>query len=101
MKNKLICLMIGIIAVPASSAFAGDGATLILKSGASVFLDNGYKQLVDGMQSLKKSGAENYPMEVNIENTTVYVNLGEVAVLCRDKCSSLEIKRPPRQDGQR
>ena len=76
------------------NAFAGDAATMIFRSGAVVYVENGFKQLSDGMQAFRKQGSDNYPIEVNIEGTTFFVNLGEIALLCRDKCSSLEITRP-------
>ena len=75
-------------------ALAGDGATIIMKSGVVVTITNGYNQLVTGMRSLKSSGVENYPVEIAIEGTSFYVNLGEVALLCRDTCSSMTITSP-------
>jgi hypothetical protein len=75
-------------------AFAGDGATIIMKSGVVVTITNGYNQLVAGMRSLKSTGVHNYPVEIEIENTSFYVNLGEVALLCRDTCSSMTISSP-------
>ncbi len=67
---------------------------IVFKSGVIVNLDNGYKQLVDGMKGLKIKGSENYPVEIQIEGTSFFINLGEVAVLCRDRCSSLTLVSP-------
>gem|GEM_PF-5736144 len=77
-----------------SLAHAGDGAMIVFKSGVVVNLDNGYKQLVEGMKGLKAKGSENYPVEILIEGTSFFINLGEVAVLCRDRCSSLTLISP-------
>jgi hypothetical protein len=75
-------------------AYAGDGATIIMKSGVIITINNGFAQLVAGMKSLKSSGVQNYPVEIEIENTSFFVNLGEVALLCRDTCSSMTITTP-------
>jgi hypothetical protein len=84
------------VAVP-SLAYAGDGATIVFKSGVIVALNNGYKQLVDGMKDLRTKGSQNFPVEILIEGTSFFVNLGEVAVLCRDTCSSLTVISPKPQ----
>jgi len=76
------------------AAHAGDGATIIMKSGVVITINNGFAQLVAGMKSLKSSGVQNYPVEIEIENTSFFVNLGEVALLCRDTCSSMTIATP-------
>jgi hypothetical protein len=79
------------------SAYAGDGATIVFKSGVVVTLNNGYKQLVDGMKELRSKGSQNFPVEILIEGNSFFVNLGEVAVLCRDSCSSLTLVSPKPQ----
>jgi hypothetical protein len=76
------------------SAHAGDGATIIMKSGVVITINNGFAQLVAGMKALKASGVQNYPVVIEIENTSFFVNLGEVALLCRDTCSSMTITTP-------
>ena len=95
MKNYILhsLLALGVIATP-RLALAGDGATIIMKSGVVITITNGYNQLVTGMRSLKSTGVQNYPVEIMIENTSFYVNLGEVALLCRDTCSSMTITSP-------
>ena len=95
MKNllKAAVFALGIMTAP-RLALAGDGATIIMKSGVVVTITNGYSQLVTGMRSLKSSGVHNYPVEIVIEGTSFYVNLGEVALLCRDTCSSMTITSP-------
>jgi hypothetical protein len=95
MKNYILnaLLALSVIATP-RTALAGDGATIIMKSGVVITITNGYNQLVTGMRSLKSTGVQNYPVEIMIENTSFYVNLGEVALLCRDTCSSMSITTP-------
>ena len=95
MKNYLaIALLSALVVGTPRLAFAGDGATIIMKSGVVITITNGYNQLVTGMRSLKSTGVQNYPVEILIENTSFYVNLGEVALLCRDTCSSMTITSP-------
>jgi hypothetical protein len=98
MKNFFIacCTILSLLVAP-DLAFAGDGATIVFKSGVIVTLNNGYKQLVDGMKDLRAKGSQNFPVEILIEGTSFFVNLGEVAVLCRDACSSLTIVSPKPQ----
>lgn len=98
MKNYLATALCTLFLLTAPRcALAGDGATIIMKSGVVITITNGYSQLVAGMRSLKTTGVQNYPVEIVIENTSFYVNLGEVALLCRDTCSSMTIA-PPRQN---
>ena len=98
MRNFLAALCaVSLVFVAPSIALAGDGATIVFKSGVIVTLNNGYKQLVDGMKDLRTKGSQNFPVEILIEGTSFFVNLGEVAVLCRDACSSLTVVSPKPQ----
>ena len=100
MIRLLTLLFLAITTLP-SAAHAGDGATIIRKSGVVITTNNGFAQLVAGMKSLKSSGVHNYPVEIEIENTTFFVNLGEVALLCRDTCSSMTITTPRQSHDDR
>ncbi len=98
MKQLALVLIATILALTLPrAAYAGDGATIVFKSGVIVTLNNGYKQLVDGMKELRTKGSQNFPVEILIEGNSFFVNLGEVAVLCRDSCSSLTIVSPKSQ----
>jgi len=94
MKRVALLALVTIFSGLPSSAHAGDGATIIMKSGVVVTINNGFAQLVAGMKSLRSTGSQNYPVEVSIENTSFFINLGEVALLCRDTCSSMTITTP-------
>lgn len=95
MKKYVATALLALFVITAPRlARAGDGATIIMKSGVVITITNGYSQLVTGMRSLKSTGVQNYPFEVVIEGTSFYVNLGEVALLCRDTCSSMTIASP-------
>lgn len=93
---SLVTILLTIITHPLS-AYAGDGATIIMKSGVVVTINNGFSQLIAGMKSLKSSGVQNYPVEITIEETSFFINLGEVALLCRDTCSSMTIIKPKQE----
>jgi hypothetical protein len=98
--KKFLTIVTVVLLANIQAAHAGDGAMIVFKSGVVVNLDNGYKQLVDGMKGLKAKGSENYPVEIQIEGTSFFINLGEVTVLCRDRCSSLTLVSPPKQGGR-
>jgi X-X-X-Leu-X-X-Gly heptad repeat protein len=91
-----LLMIISVLALPCA-AYAGDGVTVVFKSGVIVTLNNGYKQLVDGMKELRTKGSQNFPVEILIEGNSFFVNLGEVVVLCRDSCSSLTLVAPKPQ----
>lgn len=93
----LLCV-ISCCSLTIPAAYAGDAATIVFKSGVTITLNNGYKQLVEGMKGLRGKGAENYPVEIQIEGTSFFINLGEVTVLCRDTCSALNMVFPKPQE---
>lgn len=100
MRTLTLTLLVVVVMAFPVRANAGDGATIIMKSGVVITINNGFAQLVAGMKSLKSSGAQNYPVEIEIENTSFFVNLGEVALLCRDTCSSMTITTPRQSRDQ-
>jgi hypothetical protein len=89
-----LSLFLATLTTTVAPAYAGDAATIVFKSGVTITLNNGYKQLVEGMKGLRGKGAENYPVEIQIEGTSFFINLGEVTVLCRDTCSALNMVFP-------
>jgi hypothetical protein len=94
----LTCLFCSLADV--TPAFAGDGATIIFKSGTLVYVSNGYQQIVSALKEFNKKGTDNYNMEVNIEDATFFINLGTVAIVCRDRCKSMEILSKKDKDGR-
>ena len=101
MKKLLAAVSFVLLLCQARPAFAGDSATIVLKSGIVLYMQNGFNQLLSGMKSLRQTGSQNYPVEINIEGTSFFINLGEVAVLCRDTCGSVKIEFPKRKDNSR
>lgn len=96
-KIILILLTLTFFFQNPEAAYAGDGATIILKSGTILRLSNGFNQISTGMRKLATQGSENFPVEVSIEGTNFFINLGDVAVLCRDTCGSMRIEIPKKE----
>jgi len=83
-----------------SLAYAGDAATIVLSSGATVSINNGYTQLATELKEfnrVNRKGGESYIAEINIEGNTFYINLRDVALICRDTCGSITIKSPKKE----
>ncbi len=86
--------------IPANQCFAGDGATLIFKSGQVVFLDNGYKTLSTGL--LKLGQNQSSRMELTLEGSSFVIDLSEINILCRDRCTNMVVvdQRDPARTTQ-
>ncbi len=79
------------IMLSAASAFAGDGATLVFKSGQVVYLNYGYQVLATAMSNQFARGQTHAVVELAQEGSSSLVNISEVVVLCRDRCKNLEV----------
>ena len=80
----------------AAPALAGEDVTIVFKSRAIVHIRNAYKQIANGLKDFNRraGGVENYMLELNLEGNTFFINLADIAVLCRDRCRSMEIIFP-------
>ena len=92
-RSAFIALVMGSMIVVPGTAFAGDGATIVFNSGSVIYINNGFNQLAGSLKEFNRSGSENYNyiVEINIEGSTFFVNLGDVSVICRDSCSAMNI----------
>lgn len=72
-------------------ALAGDGATIVFESGQLVRLNNGYAAVLSAMKTLNDSNQKHRIVELNIEGDSFLLNVAEVVIVCRDRCSSLEV----------
>lgn len=88
---KTLTLSLFAILISASSAFAGDGATLVFKSGQVVYLNYGYQVLATAMSNQFARGQTHAVVELAQEGSSSLVNISEVVVLCRDRCKNLEV----------
>ena len=85
----LVALTINI--TTSSPAYAGDGITLVFKSGVVVYFNNGYKQILDEVKKFNRQGSDTYMGELSIGGETMVINLAEVVILCRDRCSGMQV----------
>ena len=74
-----------------SNSLADDAATIVFKSGVSIELNSGYKELAKGLQSFTEKGSENYYKKIESQGNTFHINLGTIAILCRNRCSSIKL----------
>ena len=78
-------------------AFAGDAVTIVYTNGVIAKLRNGYQQVADSIREFNRKGTENFLTKVTIEGETFFINLGDVALICRDECKSLQLKFPEKK----
>jgi hypothetical protein len=81
-------------------SFAGDGVTVIFKSGQVVFIEYGYQKVVDQVKSRANGSKANGGfLELSINGGTFLLSLDEIAVVCRDDCRNLVVSH--QQDPSR
>lgn len=88
-KLKTIFAILSLILV--SQAWAGDGATVIFKSGQVVQIDDGYRQIVESMKTLNGASTDHKILELTIGGSSFLLNISEVVIVCRDNCSNVVI----------
>ena len=89
------------ISLPATS-FAGDGATIIFRSGIRAYVNKGYSKILDAMKTMGNSDSRHAIVQLDIEGAPFLLNVAEVVILCRDDCTSLEVvdtRDPARSKG--
>ena len=102
MKKALLTLAFSVsfTCLSATYALAGDGATILFREGQLAFLNNGYSQLVDAYKKLNADSRAHKIVELNIESSPFLINVAEIVLICRDRCTSLEVKDPRRSNEQ-
>ena len=92
MKRNIFAVIMGclILAVPAWAA--PDPATLLLKSGAILRLNDGYRELVQAMGSLGSSNSTVKVLDLSIGGEPFIINVVEVVVLCKGSCNAMKIE---------
>jgi hypothetical protein len=96
-------LALGVAAFTPASALAADAATIVFNSGQRVYINNGYGQIVTAMKQLNARSQDHQIVDLNIEGGSFLLNVAEVVIVCRDRCTSLEVvdfrdpSRAPRQ----
>lgn len=69
-------------------ARAGEGATIIFRSGLVVTLNNGYEQI---FSQLKTAKAGPNLVSLNIAGSDFTIDVSEIVVLCRDQCNAMGV----------
>jgi hypothetical protein len=77
-----------------SLAHAGDGATILFREGHVAYIANGYAALVEEYKKLTTKQSSHSIVELKIESSPFLINLAEVVIICRDRCTSLEVMDP-------
>ncbi|MDZ4787205.1 MAG: hypothetical protein SGJ02_14120 [bacterium] len=90
-KTTLLSVLLFNLIVSSSNLFAADGATLFFKSGQALFLDGGYQELSEAMAKLSTRNEGQAVLMLNLVGSTIWVNMSEVIILCRDKCRNIEV----------
>ena len=82
-------------------AYAGDGVTVVFKSGQVVRIDDGYRQVVDAMKALEGTELRHKIVELNLGGGSFLLDVADAVVVCRDRCDSLKIlhQLDPRKGG--
>ncbi len=92
MSNKVIfCLIVSLLFVFPSTALAGDGATVIFKSGKTIYLNSGFKQIESGLNKSSGNSSNNVYVKLELAESPIYINLDTVAIVCRDNCKSMKL----------
>ena len=78
----------------ATPVYAGNAATIVLETGVVFKIRQGYDQLSREFNQYNKEDYANKFVELKIDGTSVAINLGRIAAICRDDCSIMEIKVP-------
>lgn len=94
-----IALVAGV--APLNAAHAGDGATILFREGHVAYLANGYTTLVEEYKKLNSKDASHSIVELKLESSPFLINLAEVVIICRDRCTSLEVIDPRRTDTKK
>ena len=91
--NILTFLLLNLLLTPL--AFAGNGATIILETGVTFKMRQGYDQISTAMQKFsKKKQSNDQFIEIKIDGSSFTINLGKVAAICRDECQPVQIIIP-------
>jgi len=67
------------------------GATLIFKSGIKIYINNGYEKVVDAFSKLD-SDARHKVVPLDVEGGIFLLDVAEVVVVCKERCSSMTLE---------
>lgn len=99
----MLAVMTAVLFMP-STVFAGDGVTIIFKSGQTITFPDGYRQVAQAFRSLDGTkDNEKRVVELVLGGSTFVLQLNDIEMLCRDQCANATIKHQlaPRKEGGR
>jgi hypothetical protein len=104
MRTRILALILCCLSVALfgpSSAWAGDAATVIFKSGQVVRIDDGYQQILDSMDRLDGKDIKHQILKMKIGGSSLLMDIAEVVIVCRDECNNVTIlhQLDPRRGG--
>lgn len=88
-RTGIVCAAILLSAVP---SFAADGATIAFRSGQVAYIDNGYEKILEAMESLDRESKDHRIVKLTLAGATFLLNVAEVVLVCRDRCTSVEFR---------
>ena len=92
MKKHLVAITLGLLISAMPAWAAPDPATLLLKSGAVLRLNDGYRELVQAMTSLGSSNSTVKVLDLSIGGEPFIINMVEVVVLCKGSCNAMKVE---------
>lgn len=95
--KRFFGLLFSVIFLPLA-AWAGDAATIVFREGHIAYISNGYAALVQEYKNLNEASKPHKIIELKIESSPFLINLSEVVIVCRDRCTSLEVIDPRRSN---
>jgi len=79
-----------------SSAYAGNGATIIMESGIILNLREGYERLRSALKEFNDVKGDHYFVELKVDGQAFFIDAGRISALCRDSCRKVDITFPKR-----
>lgn len=98
MKKITVFFAFVLLLLVPGAALAGDGATILFREGQVAYISNGYSALVQEYKKLSGEKASHKIIELKLESSPFLINVAEIVLICRDRCTSLEIVDPRRSN---
>lgn len=91
MRKILLAVIVSILATfTAADSASALGATLVFKSGLRIYVSNGYEKIVDALSKIDPE-ARHKIVSLDVEGGIFLLDVAEVTVVCKEKCTSIEI----------
>ena len=96
-RTKMTLILALLVLLSAQTALAADPAYILFREGKEANLRDGYKRLMTEIRKKARgqTGASNI-VEINLDGNPFFINIDEIAVLCRQPCNSFQVKQVKR-----